>query len=331
MRRISEQTLRTAAERLVARGNANAVILYGSRARGDAVETSDWDVCLVGHPPRGMAHAPWNDARVEPVWMAPGEFANGVHAGSLAEAIAREGKVLAGDGAVMKDAETLPFRIEDARQAVDRAAERIENAVRAAEAWEHAQAAFRKERASAEMSIEAIGASEALARALRMLTGARHSGTHDIAKNARRVQAQARNEDAPLPRKLIESIAKDIAQMNGNAKALRAAEYGRSGETHAQATQRLAHTLDVDRQLRQGLSGHGRWAGLAEHRRAADLAALVEEDTAQHAQEHARTTLVKSAGVGDEALNAAIDRWLNTFQATLFAHGEKEHGDRPGR
>ena len=314
MRQISEQTLRAAAERLVARGNASAVVLYGSRARGDAAETSDWDVCLVGDLPRVEARAPWNDARVEPVWMAPDEFAGGVHAGSLAEAIAREGKVLAGDGAIMKEAETLPFRIEDVRQAVDRAAERLENAVRAAEAWEHAQAAFRKQRASAEMSIEAIGASEALTRALCILTGARHSGTHDIARNARRVRAQAQNEDAPLPSALIESIAEHIAQMNGNAKALRAAEYGRGGETHAQAARRLAHALDTDRRLRRALAGHGCWAGLAKHPRAAELATLVEEDTTEHAQEHARTALVKNVGVSDEALNSAIGQWLHTFQ-----------------
>ena len=64
---ISEQILRAAAERLVARGNASAVVLNGSRARGDAAETSDWDVCLVGDPLRGKARAPWNDARIEPV------------------------------------------------------------------------------------------------------------------------------------------------------------------------------------------------------------------------------------------------------------------------
>ena len=331
MRQINEETLRTAAKRLVAHGNANAVVLYGSRARGDAVEASDWDVCLVGHRPRGMAHAPWNDARVEPVWMVPCEFTNGVHAGSLAEAIAREGKMLAGDGTMMKEAQTLPFRVEDARQAVDRAAERLENAIRAAEAHEHAQTAFRKDRASAQMSIEAIGASEALTRALCMLTGTRHSGTHDIAKNAERVLAQADNGTAPLPRKLIESVGMNIAQMNGNARALRAAEYGRSGESHAQATQRLAHALNVDRQLRQGLRGYGEWAGLAKHPRAAELAALVEEDTAQHAQEHARTSLVTSAIAGEKTLNAAMGQWLNTFQATLFVHREKDRGNRPSR
>lgn len=326
MRRISEKTLRAAAERLVARGNASAVVLYGSRARGDAAETSDWDVCLVGDPPRGGAHAPWNDARVEPVWMAPGEFANGVHAGSLAEAIAREGKVLAGAEAMMKEAETLPFRITEVRQAVDRAGERLENAVRAADAWVHAQTAFRKERASAEMSIEAIGASEALTRALCMLTGARHSGTHDIARNATRVRAQAQNKEAPLPGELIASIAEDIARMNGDARALRAAEYGRGGETHAQASRRLAHTLGTDRRLRRGLAGHGPWAGLAKHPRAPELVALVEEDTAEHAQEHARTGLVTIVGVNDKALSSAIGQWLNTFQ-TMSMHTANVRGN----
>ena len=118
--------------------------------------------------------------------------------------------------------------------------------------------------------------------------------------------------------------------MNGNAKALRAAEYGRGGETHAQAARRLAHALDTDRRLRRALAGHGCWAGLAQHPRAAEFAALVEEDTTEHAQEHARTAHLTNVEVSDEALNSAIGQWLNTFQ-TVSVQAANVRGNEPAR
>jgi len=39
--------VRTAAERLAAATGAEAVVLFGSRARGDADEKSDWDLCVI--------------------------------------------------------------------------------------------------------------------------------------------------------------------------------------------------------------------------------------------------------------------------------------------
>ncbi|NDW04829.1 nucleotidyltransferase family protein [Jiella pacifica] len=39
--------LRRAAEHLAARTGAEAVVLFGSRARGDNAQDSDWDLCVI--------------------------------------------------------------------------------------------------------------------------------------------------------------------------------------------------------------------------------------------------------------------------------------------
>lgn len=41
------QAVQAAAERLAAATRAEAVVLFGSRARGDAREGSDWDLCVL--------------------------------------------------------------------------------------------------------------------------------------------------------------------------------------------------------------------------------------------------------------------------------------------
>lgn len=99
---LTEAQLRSAAERAVAGSPAVAAVLFGSRARATATPESDWDVCLVtndedarGETERKCALEAdatlWSDPRRQILWKARDEFDRGVNAGSVEEAIAREG------------------------------------------------------------------------------------------------------------------------------------------------------------------------------------------------------------------------------------------------
>ena len=122
MEPITEARLRRATERAVASGHAIGALLFGSRARGTAGPLSDWDVCLVTDEDAPSVDAReraleaedalWENGNIERVWIHRARFDDGVPAGSLEAAIAREGKALAGDATMAKKARTVPFEAE---------------------------------------------------------------------------------------------------------------------------------------------------------------------------------------------------------------------------
>ena len=100
---VSEEVLRQATERLVARFHPDRIILFGSQARGTADKHSDVDL-LVILPIRGnrwdlmveMDRA-LDDVRMpsEVVVLSPEEFERDRHIpGTIARPACREGKVL---------------------------------------------------------------------------------------------------------------------------------------------------------------------------------------------------------------------------------------------
>lgn len=142
MRAITEQNLRSAAARAVARGHAVAVVLFGSRARGTAGDASDWDVCLVTDGAagdalandRGLAAADpfWEGPQIETHWLARARFEHGVPAGSLEAAIVRDGRLLAGESAMATKARTIPFEAQTVLRNLDRASEHLHTSIDAA-------------------------------------------------------------------------------------------------------------------------------------------------------------------------------------------------------
>ena len=78
-----------------------AVVLYGSRARGTARATSDWDIAILSHAPPENEHAAkrlFGDLeRVESIVMNPESIeAHCTRGTRLESVIARQGKLLAG-------------------------------------------------------------------------------------------------------------------------------------------------------------------------------------------------------------------------------------------
>ena len=341
MEPLSEHTLRNAAEGAVARGHAVAAILFGSRARGTASPESDWDVCLItdedgrSEEERDTAletqDAFWEDGRIERVWVPLSQFEAGVHANSLTEAILREGKVLAGDGTMAKDAKVLPFQAETLHDDMNRAAEQLGEAINAARRHARANDDRQARHTSITMSLRAIGAVEALGRALCALTHTAHTGTHDVGSNGRQIRERASKPEAPLDSALMEHIGTRLEEMNGATRALRGAEYGRPAENHDQAPQRLTRALDTDALIRRGLvKGEGQWAKLKDHPRRRELKTNLERDTAARATENAREWLREEVNLPCKILSNAVAKWIDTCQDIKITLRLREHAKTHG-
>ena len=97
-----ERLRRTAAEAVGSIPGIEAVVLYGSRARGTARATSDWDIAILSHASAENEQAAkrlFGDLeRVESIVMNPESIEAHCNRGIRIEsAIARQGKLLAGD------------------------------------------------------------------------------------------------------------------------------------------------------------------------------------------------------------------------------------------
>ena len=271
---ITELRLRGAAERAIASGHAVAAILFGSRARGTAARKSDWDVCLVteedgrSEEERDSAleagDAFWDDGRIQRVWVPRTRFEAGVCAASLEEAIAREGKVLAGDGTMAKRARVLPFDAEAVRNDMGRAAQQLGEAINIARTHAREHSDQGKRQATVSLSLRAIAAIEALGRTLCAITGTEHTGTHEVARNGRRIRERRSEPGSPLDGVLMEAVGTRLEALNGGARKLRLAEYGAPGESQEDAAQRLVRALETDIEVRRGLRRRGRPLGRAE-------------------------------------------------------------------
>lgn len=63
--------LRTAARNLIAATFAHQILLFGSRARGDAHDDSDWDLAVI--LPDDIAHGQWTRSVLQPLVSGLGE------------------------------------------------------------------------------------------------------------------------------------------------------------------------------------------------------------------------------------------------------------------
>lgn len=342
MRAITESALRSAAERAVAGGHAITVVLFGSRARGTATADSDWDVCLVttddgpeSAPERDAALEAedplWADGKVQHLWTSRSRFDAGVPANSLEEAIAREGRVLAGDGTMAKRARVKPFDGQRATSDLTRASEHLAQGIGAARRHARARDATTRERRTVSISLEAIGAVEALTRVLCALTGTTHTGSHDVAKNGRQIIQRADEAAAPLEPALMKQIGARLVAMNRESAALRGAEYGETGESYADATQRLALALETDLWVRQGLvAGDGPWAGLGAHARQSELLEAVETDTVEAAATYALEWARNPLELPSDALNVATREWVEGYRSIRSAQLRRTQPKKPG-
>ena len=336
MDRITEAQLRSAAERAVAGGHAIAAILFGSRARGTDGPLSDWDVCLVtdeggrADQARGEALEAdddfWDDGSIETVWLPRARFDRGVSAGTLEAAIAREGKVLAGDATMAKKARTVPFEAETVHRNMRRASEHLFVSIEAARREAQEKDEIDKAEAWVSALTTSIAGAEALGRALCALTETQHTADHRIGKSGRQIADRASEANPPLETALMNEIGERVQALNDTAQVVRKVEYGERGEDRAKTVDRFVRALEADLWTRRGLiEGTGPWAGLKRHPRRDELAGELERRTARRAQRNALAWSRAPVKLADETLDRAVRAWVEGHRALLDVHRRREH------
>ena len=129
-----ERLRRTAAEAVGSIPGIEAVVLYGSRARGTARATSDWDVAILSHAAPDDEEAATRLLgkleRVYPVVMKPESIEAHCNQGTrLESAIARQGRLLAGEWTPPRcRIENLDVNPEDLKRNLDTATDDLRSA-----------------------------------------------------------------------------------------------------------------------------------------------------------------------------------------------------------
>lgn len=259
----------------------------------------------------------WSDARIRTLWKARDEFDRGVNAGSVEEAIAREGKVLAGDDAIVTGAAVKPFRASPVRADLIVARAHPEAGIWIAQAYAGAQSKEARCNATLALSIDAIAAIEALGRALFTLTGTPQAGTHDLGVNGRRMEELGEAAGDHARGRLLHAIGARLVAVDRDGARLRHAEqWGEPRESYEDVAERLALGLETDMWTRRGLvAGEGPWARLAQHPRAAELREAIADDTtaaAGAAEEELRAARV---ALGSDMLERAATKWYEGARA----------------
>ncbi|MDD9984181.1 MAG: nucleotidyltransferase domain-containing protein [Gammaproteobacteria bacterium] len=240
-----ERLRRTAVEAVGSIPGIEAVVLYGSRARGTARATSDWDVAILSHaaPEQERAAARLFHAleRVNSIVMKPETLEAHCNQGTrLESAIARQGRLLAGEWT------RPPCRIENLDVTPEDFGENLETAVRDLRSVFLAlcDAALDGRLYVPNVVEDSQQAAEALAKTVIAGFGLSPVAVHDLNALATQLENayRGRMRDAGERRR----FAAAIRALDGNTKAVHEARYHRGPvEPPARTARRVASTLSL--------------------------------------------------------------------------------------
>ena len=274
-----ERLRRTAVEAVGSIPGIEAVVLYGSRARGTARATSDWDIAILSHA------SPENEQaarklfggleRVHPVVMNPESIEAYCNRGTRIEsAIARQGRLLAGDWTPPQcRIEDLDVPTEDLKKNFDIATSDLRSAFLAL-----CEAAFRELLYAPKIVEESQQAAEALAKVIIAGFGLSPVTVHDLDALASQLENayRGRTRGAEDRRR----FATAIRELDGNTEAAHKARYHKEPvEPPARTTERIASTLRLQTAWLRWFVVHNpemQEAAVAAGLEIADAAVLVE-------------------------------------------------------
>ena len=238
-----ERLRRTAAEAVGSIPGIEAVVLYGSRARGTARATSDWDVAILSHaaPDDERAATRLFDKleRVQPIVLKPESIEEHCNQGTrLESAIARQGRLLAGEWTPppcrMEDLDVQP---EDLGQNLDTATRDLRGVFLAL-----CDAALDELLHVRKVVEESQQAAEALAKTIIAGFGLSPATVHDLYALATQLENayRGRTRDAE-ERKFFAGAIRDL---DGNTRAAHLARYHAAPvEMPERTAQRIGRTL----------------------------------------------------------------------------------------
>ena len=265
-----EHWIEAAAERAVRRRGIDAVIVFGSRARADAHEHSDWDICMVGSRRPGNIEATMGldefrdgHTRFDVLWRSRTRLRTDTSEGTVWADVVRHGRVVAGDPAILADIEIKPMRDSDIARAFEIAARKIETAVHHAR-----EEATASETLRVLINIDGTEASafaaEQLTRALLGLLGAQPGGGHDVSRNADILESAAHEANDPGRADTLRAVARAIRRMNGATHHARGATYSGQAQSREQWETRIAQVARTYTEVIEGaVTATGALADLA--------------------------------------------------------------------
>ena len=270
---------RTAAEAVGSIPGIEAVVLYGSRARGTARATSDWDIAILSHASPEDGHAAkrlfGELERVHPVVMDPESIEAHCNEGTRIEsAIARQGRLLAGDWAPPRcRTEDLDVPTEDLKKGLDIATSDLRGAFLAL-----CEAAFREILYAPKVVEESQQAAEALAKIIIAGFGLSPVTVHDLDALAAQLENAYRGRIRGAEDR--RRFATAIRALDGNTEAAHKARYHKGPvEPPSRTAERIASTLRLQTEWLRWYAAHHpgmRDAAVAAGREVADAAGLIE-------------------------------------------------------
>ena len=305
-----ERLRRTAAEAVGSIPGIEAVVLYGSRARGTARATSDWDVAILSHAaPEGEQAATklfGELERVHPIVMKPESIEAHCNEGTRIEsAIARQGRLLAGDWIPPPcRIEDLDVPTEDLGTTLDIATIDLRGAFLVL-----CDAAFKERLYSPKVVEESQQAAEALAKCIIAGFGLSPVTVHDLDALATQLENAYRGRIRGAEDR--RRFAAAIRELDGNTKAAHKARYDKGPvEPPARTAARIASTLRLQTAwLRWYATRHPemREAAVAAGREIADAAGLVEKMRGFNRIDSELRTQVRAWGEEGRSIAADLD------------------------
>ena len=289
---IAQQAMGRYARAACRDAGLEAIILFGSRARGTARSGSDWDLCIVGGPSEpeavaGMEKSIPEDAIGEDIDMlwAPDPVALEARAsaGTVWAHIVAEGTVLAGEEDMLEQMQIKPMEPETARYRLDIIMGKITQAARELDPRPDEDGRQRRERMWIGTE-STTHAAEALTWLLAGFAGVKqHDQRHHMTRcaEAAHERAQTAGKTTAVGRTL-ETLARRIGAVNGGSARGRKILYDlRYIEEQVTWEHRLVEVLRGTQQLIEGcVAGKGALHQLRDEASRAGLTTVLVEETA---------------------------------------------------
>lgn len=215
---------RTAAEAVGAIPGIEAVVLFGSRARGTARETSDWDIAILSHATPGDERAATRLfdelERVNPIVIQQASIEEHCNEGLRIESvIARQGRLLAGDWTPPPcRSGDLDVKPEDFRDHLDTATRDLRGALVVL-----CDTAFKGLLYVPKLVEESQQAAETLAKTVIAGFGLSPATVHELDKLATQLENAYRGRTRDAEERKFFAAA--IRELDGNTKAAHGARY----------------------------------------------------------------------------------------------------------
>ena len=280
---ISMTAMRHYAQAAAQDAGLEAVILFGSRARGLADDASDWDLCVVGGRCEQTAlaalrkHIPESveKAGVDTLWT-PSTVAltEQASAGTVWAHIVTDGTLLAGRTTMLQEIDIMPMEPETIRHRISVMLTKLDQTMRALYEPKHESAREREMRmmAGTEASVHAA---EALTWLLAGFSGVdQDDRRHRSMRYANKVQDKAgeaeKNSDVQIT---LTALARQIERTNGHSRGGRRVLYDHTEiEDQPVWQERTIEILRGTQDLMDGcLTEQGPLRGLARYARKAGL------------------------------------------------------------